>query len=201
LRQQRLNKTDRILTLRLIVGLGNPGQQYERTRHNAGFWFVDHLAARFNAKWSLEKRFYGRHAVIEVVGQKIQLLKPETFMNLSGQSVVALLKYYNIDVVECLVVHDELDFEPGIVRFKQGGGHAGHNGLRSIISCAGSSAFSRLRLGIGRPKTEQTVIDYVLATPTKADLEKIDAAMARVFTNLGSLVLEDFELVKRELHA
>jgi PTH1 family peptidyl-tRNA hydrolase len=186
--------------MKLIVGLGNPGQQYEKTRHNVGFWFVDRLVDQSNTAWALEKRFSGRVATVELAGQKILLLQPVTFMNLSGQSVVALMRYYQIDVSECLVVHDELDFAPGVVRLKQGGGHAGHNGLRSIIACAGGSAFARLRLGIGRPEGMRSVADYVLAVPSKSELEKINAAIERVFLNLESLVLGDFELVMRALH-
>lgn len=186
--------------LRLIVGLGNPGQQYEKTRHNAGFWFLDHLADCFGVKWAMEKKFNGRVAAVQVGDQSVRLLKPETFMNLSGQSVSALLKYYSISPVECLVVHDELDFEPGVVRFKRGGGHAGHNGLKSIASCLGSSDFLRLRLGIGRAKGDQPVADYVLSPPSKADVQKIDIAISRVYANLQALVAGDVELVMRELH-
>ena len=186
--------------LRLIVGLGKPGQQYERTRHNVGFWFVDRLASQCSASWVAEKKFQGRVASIELGKQKIQLLKPETFMNLSGQSVNALMKYFEVDSAGCLVVHDELDFEPGIVRLKQGGGHGGHNGLRSIIACIGSPEFARLRIGIGRPKTKQAVADYVLAAPDKIEFKEINAAFDSVFQNLESLVTSDFELLMRKIH-
>ncbi|MEQ1638668.1 MAG: aminoacyl-tRNA hydrolase [Methylococcales bacterium] len=186
--------------LKLIVGLGNPGQQYARTRHNAGFWFVDRLANRFGVSWFVDKKFQAQVAVIELGQQKIQLLKPEAFMNLSGQSVAASMKYYQMDSVECLVVHDELDFEPGVVRLKQGGGHGGHNGLRSILACTGGSEFARLRIGIGRPKTKQAVADYVLSAPGKTELEEINAVLEGVFQNVGSLVAGDFELVMRKIH-
>ncbi|NOT84649.1 MAG: aminoacyl-tRNA hydrolase [Methylococcaceae bacterium] len=186
--------------IRLIIGLGNPGRQYEKTRHNAGFWFVDRLADQYNASWTLEKKIQGRVAAIEIVKQKIQILKPETFMNLSGQSVVSLMKYYQISSAECLVIHDELDFEAGVVRLKQGGGHGGHNGLRSIIACVGSNEFPRLRIGIGKPKTMQSVADYVLATPEKIELKEINAAFNNVFQNLEQLVSGDFELVMRKIH-
>jgi peptidyl-tRNA hydrolase, PTH1 family len=186
--------------LRLIVGLGNPGRQYEYTRHNIGFWFVNRLAEQCGAKWAVEKKFNGLVASAQFGRQALYLLKPNTFMNLSGHSVAALLQYYQISINECLVVHDELDFVPGVVRLKQGGGHAGHNGLKSIIVSAGCNDFSRLRIGIGRPANAQVVADYVLSAPSKMEFEKIDAAIRCVFMKLELLVQGDFEIIMRELH-
>lgn len=174
--------------IKLIVGLGNPGQQYEKTRHNVGFWFVDALAERCNANWSVEKKFNGRYALVEMCGNKVYLLKPDTFMNLSGQSVSALQRYYNLALMECLIVHDELDFEPGALRIKQGGGHAGHNGLKSIIACLGGAEFKRMRFGIGRPKAEGSVADYVLSVPSRSDFIKIESAIETGLNGLDGMV-------------
>lgn len=182
--------------IKLIVGLGNPGQQYDKTRHNAGFWFVE----RFGSAWVTEKKFNGCVANVEIARQKVQLLKPLTFMNLSGQSVLAIMRYYQVSAAECLVVHDELDFEPGVVRLKQGGGHAGHNGLRSIIASVGSNEFNRLRIGIGRPSSSQAVADYVLAAPSREDFVRIDAAIDHVFEHLEALVTSDIQVVMQKLH-
>ncbi len=186
--------------IRVVVGLGNPGQQYEKTRHNVGYWFNDRLASRLSGKWSVEKRFNGRLASVDIGGHKVYLLKPDTYMNLSGQSVFALLKYYDLNIAECLVVHDELDFEAGVVRLKQGGGHAGHNGLKSIISCFGNSDFLRLRLGVGRPKGQSNVADYVLSAPSKVDAEKIEIAIERGVGCIEAVVSGLCESVMRKLH-
>lgn len=186
--------------IKLIVGLGNYGQQYEKTRHNAGFWFVDRLASISNSKWEFDKKINGRKAVLESNQSKIWLLKPETYMNLSGQSVRAMLNYYSIMLDECLIVHDELDFDAGVIRLKIGGGAAGHNGLKSIISNTGSPDFLRLRLGIGRPKNHQNVAEYVLSIASKQDSQNIDSAIEKGVSNLSLIVANEYELAMRELH-
>ena len=145
----------------LIVGLGNPGRRYENNRHNVGFMVVDRLAADARLEgW--RAKFKGQCAAGEIEGHKVVLLKPETFMNLSGQSVQAAQAFYGVDVTRILVVHDELDLGYGVLRLKVGGGHAGHNGLRSMVTLLGSNAFARLRVGIGRP-VHGSVSDFVLA--------------------------------------
>jgi PTH1 family peptidyl-tRNA hydrolase len=174
--------------LKLIVGLGNPGRQYEKTRHNAGFLFIDGLAEELGATWSLEKRFQGMVAHFFQGDSKVWLLKPETFMNRSGQTVRKLAVYYKIKPEEILVVHDELDFDPGIVKLKKTGGHAGHNGLRDIIAYLGGADFWRLRIGIGRPPGRQPVADYVLSNPAVSDQAKIKEAIDRVYPGMKLLI-------------
>jgi peptidyl-tRNA hydrolase, PTH1 family len=187
--------------LKLIVGLGNPGRQYQRTRHNAGFWFVDRVVASFGARWSREARFQGLLANINLHGQQVFFLKPETFMNRSGQSVGLLVRYYKIKVEEILVVHDELDFEPGVIKLKKGGGHAGHNGLRDIAAHLGNNDFYRLRIGIGRPPGRMKVSDYVLSEPGKVDCQEIINCFEPVFANLDMLISGKFEKFMNSIHA
>ncbi len=186
--------------IKLIVGLGNPGRQYEKTRHNAGFWFLEGLGNSFSASWSFESRFEGEVSNILVATDKVMLLKPQAFMNLSGRSVGKLCRYYKIEVEEMLVVHDELDFDPGIVRLKISGGHAGHNGLRDIIANLGSKDFYRLRVGIGRPPGQQKVADYVLSEPSSEDKNKILNSFVPVYSEIKSIVEADFEKVMSKLH-
>ena len=165
--------------IRLIAGLGNPGRGYGGTRHNAGFWFADALASKLRAVFSHESRFT---ADIARAGD-VRICKPMTFMNLSGQSVAALARFFDIVPDAILVVHDELDLRPGEAKMKLGGGHAGHNGLRDIHARLGSADFWRLRLGIGHPRNtalpEREVIDYVLKPPDAVDRAAIDAAIDR----------------------
>ncbi len=186
--------------IKLIVGLGNPGRQYEKTRHNAGFWFLEGLANGFSVTWSFESRFEGEVSTILVAAQKVVLLKPQTFMNLSGRSVGKLSRYFKIAVEEILVVHDELDFDPGVIRLKKSGGHAGHNGLRDIVANLGSKDFYRLRIGIGRPPGQQKVADYVLSEPSREDRSKILNSFAPVYSQIEAIVKGDFEEVMTRLH-
>lgn len=167
--------------IKLFVGLGNPGQQYEQTRHNAGFVFLDHLASEVACEWMTSGQFQGDVANCSIAGNKLILLKPMTFMNRSGQSVGSLLRYYKIKPDEMLVVHDELELPEGVVKMKRDGGHAGHNGLRDIIAHIDSRDFYRLRVGIGRPATGNNVADYVLSRPSRegrAILERVCQNMA-----------------------
>jgi peptidyl-tRNA hydrolase, PTH1 family len=164
--------------IKLIVGLGNPGQQYEKNRHNAGFLFLDRLVSEYGGIWLKDSKFHGLVCSVQINGDKVVLLKPTTFMNLSGQAVGAVIRYYKIQPDEILVVHDELDFAAGVVKLKKGGGHAGHNGLRDIIAHLDSKDFYRLRIGIGRPAPGKAVADYVLSNPGKAEMEAIETAFS-----------------------
>lgn len=152
----------------LIVGLGNPGSKYEQTRHNAGFWFVEEIARLKGAHFRPEAKFSGDVCKVVLEGRDIWLLKPNTFMNLSGQSVNKLASFYKIPKDNILVAHDELDLDPGVVRLKTGGGHGGHNGLRDIINHLGKE-FQRLRIGIGHPGSRDDVVDYVLHRASKTN--------------------------------
>lgn len=162
--------------IKLIVGLGNPNQHYEKNRHNAGFLFLDRLISEYSGIWLKDSKFHGFVGTIQINSNKIILLKPCTFMNLSGQAVGAVIRYYKIQPEEILVVHDDLDFAAGVVKLKKGGGHAGHNGLRDIIVHLDSREFYRLRIGIGRPAAGKAVADYVLSNPSKAEMEAIETA-------------------------
>jgi PTH1 family peptidyl-tRNA hydrolase len=165
--------------VKLIVGLGNPGRKYEATRHNAGFWWVEELAARVRAAWRADTKFHGRIARVDA--NSIWLLLPDTYMNESGRAVGALASYYRIEAEDMLVVHDELDLPPGGVKLKKGGGTAGHNGLGDIAECLGTKDFWRLRVGIGHPRDAGggQVIDYVLHPPRAEEAAPIREAIGR----------------------
>ena len=162
--------------IRLIVGLGNPGADYVDTRHNAGFWLADLLAQDRSATFRFEKRYNADECKFKAEGKDVYLLKPQTFMNRSGQAVAALARYYKIGPEQILVIHDELDLPPGTNRIKQAGGHGGHNGLRDIINHLGSRDFFRVRVGIGHPGDSKQVINYVLHKPSASDLGAIENA-------------------------
>lgn len=180
--------------IKLIVGLGNPGRQYEKTRHNAGFLFLDALASKFGCPWINESRFQGVVSECHLSTGKVMLLKPETFMNRSGQSVGKIARYYKLMPEEILVVHDELDFDAGVVKLKRDGGHAGHNGLRDIMAHLGSRGFYRLRVGIGRPAVGKVVADYVLSIPSKNEWTLIDSAIDLGISYIDRLVAGDMAL-------
>ncbi len=169
--------------LRLVVGLGNPGPEYERTRHNAGFWWVEDLAHELGARFSYEKRFQAEVASARTAMGDLKLVKPLTFMNLSGQAVGAVARFHGIEPAEILVAHDELDLAPGDVRLKFGGGHAGHNGLKDIDRHLSSRDYWRLRIGIGHPRDSATpqkpVADWVLERPRREEQDAIEAAIER----------------------
>jgi PTH1 family peptidyl-tRNA hydrolase len=187
--------------IKLIVGLGNPGRQYERTRHNAGFLFLDGLVSGANCQWVKESRFAGLLAEIGVPGGKVMLLKPDTFMNRSGQAVGSVARYYKLLPDEILVVHDELDFDVGVVRLKKDGGHAGHNGLRDIIAHLGSKEFYRLRIGIGRPPAGKAVADFVLSAPAKGEWGSMLSAFDVAAVYLGQMVSGDMSSVMNKLNS
>lgn len=186
--------------IQLIVGLGNPGSEYEPTRHNAGFWFVDELVRRCRQSLRSEQRFHSEVARCLLDGNECRLQKPMTFMNRSGQAVGSLARFFKIPLQQILVVHDELDLPPGTIRLKKGGGHGGHNGLRDLISHLGSKDFFRLRVGIGHPGHRDQVLDYVLRKPSKEDRRQIDDAIHDALNVMPDVVEGKFELAMNSLH-
>jgi PTH1 family peptidyl-tRNA hydrolase len=186
--------------IRLIVGLGNPGREYEATRHNAGFWWVDAVAAQKSASLKPEKKFHGQAARLTVNARELWLLEPDTFMNASGRAVAALANFYKIGPEEILVVHDELDLPPGEVKLKQGGGHGGHNGLKDIIAHLGTPQFWRLRLGIGHPGDRAAVVNFVLNAPQRAEQALIDDAIESSLAVLPQLLAGEFPAAMMKLH-
>jgi PTH1 family peptidyl-tRNA hydrolase len=185
----------------LIVGLGNPGPQYEATRHNAGFWFVDEVARQFGGQFRAESKFHGEVAKVSINGHQVWLLKPQTFMNRSGQSLAALARFYKIPLENILVVHDELDLPPGTARLKQGGGHGGHNGLRDIVAHMGGKDFMRLRIGIGHPGNSKQVSDYVLSRAGADDQRLIEASLSDAMAVLPQVVDGEFQKAMNGLHS
>ena len=165
--------------IRLIVGLGNPGTEYEKTRHNAGYWWVDAIAERKRATWKRESKFSGYVTKVQEDGHDFALLKPSTYMNESGRSVGAYLRFFRIEPAEMLVVHDELDLPPGTVKLKKGGGTGGHNGLTDIADALDTRDFWRLRIGIGHPGHKDLVADYVLAKARRIEQDAIDPPFER----------------------
>lgn len=185
----------------LIVGLGNPGPQYQGTRHNAGFWFLDVAMQRFACQMRPEPKFKGQACRATIGDQEVWLLRPDTFMNLSGQSVAALAGFFKIPAERILVAHDELDLPAGTVRLKRGGGHGGHNGLRSMVEHLGSRDFLRLRFGIGHPGHKDGVHDYVLSKPAADDRESIQRAIEEAVDALPMVVGGDVARAMNVLHA
>ena len=191
--------------IRLLVGLGNPGPEYEDTRHNAGFWLIDELARHWKVALVPERGYFGRVARVSrpVPGVEgpVWLLEPMTYMNLSGKAVAALARFFKIAPGEILVVHDELDLMPGQVKMKLGGSHAGHNGLKDIHAQLGSADYWRLRLGIGHPGVKAEVVDYVLRKPRLEDREAIDKGIAQSLSALDLLIDGDMERALMKVHA
>ncbi|MBQ1767257.1 MAG: aminoacyl-tRNA hydrolase [Aquincola sp.] len=191
--------------IRLLVGLGNPGAEYDDTRHNAGFWWIDHVARRLGTSLQYERGYHGLVARVNRplpgIEGPIWLLEPQTFMNLSGKSVAALARFYKIAPEEILVAHDELDLLPGQMKLKQGGSHAGHNGLRDMIAQLGSAAFWRLRLGIGHPGHKAEVVNYVLKKPSPTDREAIDDCVTKSTEALDLLLAGEMERAMMKVHA
>ncbi|MDH3608674.1 MAG: aminoacyl-tRNA hydrolase [Gammaproteobacteria bacterium] len=185
--------------IRLIVGLGNPGEKHEQTRHNAGFWFVDTLAAKVNASFKQETKFKGEVAYFSCQGEKIWLLKPSTYMNDSGESLRPFCDFYKIPTEQILVAHDEIDLPNGEVKIKWSGGHGGHNGLRSIFAHLNKD-FWRLRIGVGHPGHKDKVVGYVLKQINKQDREEVDNAIIDAMNTLDEFVEGDMEAAMRKLH-
>ncbi len=183
--------------IKLIAGLGNPGPEYIETRHNAGFWFIDDIAT---TPLVSNNKFKGQVGELIIDGYKCYLLKPETFMNNSGESVLALAHFYRILPEEILIVHDELDLLPGHIRLKQGGGHGGHNGLKSIIRHLGSQDFNRLRIGIGHPGDAKLVSNFVLKKAPSSEQSLIDDAILTMRKYTPSILKGELESVMNELH-
>ncbi len=186
--------------LRLIVGLGNPGPEHANTRHNAGFRFVDALAAQAGMRFGLESKLFGETAKADIGGRTVWLLKPATFMNLSGKSVAAALRYWKIEPEEALLAHDELDLAPGAARLKFDGGHGGQNGLRDTIQHLGHGRFHRLRIGIGHPGHKDRVTGWVLGRPGKDDAVLIDRAIDDALAVMPLVVSGDVNEAMKRLH-
>jgi len=187
--------------IRLLVGLANPGAEYARTRHNAGAWVVEELARIHNVSLREEAKYFGQTGRIQTNGQDLRLLIPSTYMNLSGKSVAALAKFFQIKPEEIMVAHDELDLPPGIGKFKKGGGHGGHNGLKDIISKQGNNKeFYRLRLGIGHPGHKDKVAGYVLGKAPQKEQECIDAVVDESVRSLDILLKDGLSKAQNRLH-
>ncbi len=186
--------------IQLIAGLGNPGSKYEQTRHNAGFWFVDAVARRYDAAFRAESRYKSEVARCRIDGHDCRLQKPMDFMNCSGMPVASLAAFYRIPRQAILVVHDELDLPPGTVRLKKGGGHGGHNGLRDLIPNLGGSEFLRLRIGIGHPGHRDNVTTHVLNPASREDREAIDAAIDAALQVLPDIVAGKLDNAMKVLH-
>ena len=186
--------------INLIAGLGNPGAQYEQTRHNAGFWFVDEIARQYGGHFRLENKFNAEVCKLTVEGKTIWLMKPQTFMNRSGQTVRALANFYKIPFDQILIAHDELDLDPGTAKLKTGGGHGGHNGLRDLINQLGNKGFHRLRLGIGHPGHRDQVSDFVLHRASKNEQIDIERTVDDAIRVLPELMAGEWEKAMHKLH-
>lgn len=189
------------MSLRLIVGLGNPGAEYEQTRHNAGFWLVDQLSG---SRLARDARYNALTAKVTISGNEVWLLEPQTYMNRSGQSVGALARFFKIESEDILVVHDELDLPPGSAKLKKGGSSGGHNGLKDITAALGTQDYWRLRIGIGHPRIsglQQAVVDYVLHRPRKEEQPLIDEAISKSLDIIPLLCEGKFEAATMKLHS
>lgn len=182
-----------------IAGLGNPGAEYERTRHNAGFWFADAVADRWRGSFKVESKFFGSLARVRIESTDVLILKPSTFMNRSGQAVQALMQFYKLGPADLLVAHDELDLPAGKMQLKLAGGHGGHNGLRDIHKPLGDG-YRRLRVGIGHPGDKNLVLNYVLGRPSKADDEAIQAGIGRAMDVLPTWLSQSWDKALQQLH-
>ena len=188
------------LTLKLIVGLGNPGREYARTRHNAGWWFVDELAQKYRGTWKHESREHRELTRIGIEDCEIWLMKPTSFMNNSGGPTASAANFYRVTPQQMLVVHDEIDLQPGVARLKQGGGHGGHNGLRDVIAHIGPD-FWRLRLGVGHPGSKDLVLGSVLDRPTASEQQRIEQAMTRSLAIMPELLRSGAQKAMHILHS
>ena len=186
--------------LKLIVGLGNPGAEYARTRHNAGFWLVDELARRHGGNFRHEGKHQGELARVRIGGEEVWLLKPMTFMNRSGGPVSSVLGFYKIAPRDMLVAHDEIDLPSGTVRLKDAGGHGGHNGLRDLIAAQGD-AFWRLRIGVGHPGAKSEVVDFVLTHAGKDEQRTIDETIVMGADAIEEALRNGAQVAMNKLHA
>jgi PTH1 family peptidyl-tRNA hydrolase len=185
--------------IRLIVGLGNPGGEYEQTRHNAGFWFVDELSYKFKVTMRYEAKHQAIMGKFKYQDSDIFLIKPQTYMNLSGKSVISVMNFFKINSEELLVVHDELDFAPGVAKFKSGGGSGGHNGLNDIDRVIGKN-YLRLRIGIGHPGDRHKVVDYVLKKASSADKLLIEEAQNKALNVMETVFAGELNIAMKQLH-
>ena len=184
-----------------IVGLGNPGERYARTRHNAGWWLVDALAVQYQQRFRTIARCHGAICQVSIPSAgRVRLFKPNTHMNSSGRAVVAVAQYFDLDATQLLIVHDEIDLPVGSVRLKRGGGHGGHNGLRDIIAKLGSREFSRLRIGIGHPGSKNQVIDYVLQRADAEQQQATDTAINQALDEWSAIASGNLEAAMNALH-
>lgn len=186
--------------IKLFVGLGNPGEQYVETRHNVGFWWIDFIGQNHKLSLKNSKKYFGKFSKHNEDGE-VFFLKPSTFMNDSGKSVQALAKFYKIEPEEILVIHDELDIQPGTAKLKLGGGHGGHNGLKSIQTFLGSNNFWRLRIGVGHPGDKSKVIGYVLNKPSKIEMQLIQESIINSYKVFSYIMLGQFEKAMLNLHS
>lgn len=186
--------------IKLFVGLGNPGAEYEATRHNAGFWWIEALSRELKAPLGFDKSYFGQVARTTVNGQAVWLLAPQTFMNLSGKSVASLVRFFKIKPEEVLVAHDELDIAPGQVKLKFGGSHAGHNGLRDIHAQLATGDYWRLRLGVGHPGNKDEVVDWVLRKPMAEHRLAIEESITRSLKSLPALLTGEMDKATMMIH-
>lgn len=189
------------MAIKLIVGLGNPGKKYQSHRHNIGFWFVDSLANLFSQTFTLQNKFFGEVAKINKDDKSLFLLKPNTYMNLSGKSIAALANFYQISADDILIVHDDLDLNSGIAKLKFSGGHGGHNGLRDTISALKSKDFYRLRIGINHPGGKSQVSNFVLSSPNKEELKQIKNAIVDSLQIIDDVIEGNIEVAMNTLHS
>jgi len=185
----------------LLVCLGNPGDEYVKTRHNVGFLFADKLVSEKGGRFAKQARCNSEVSRINIGGNNLHVIKPQTFMNKSGHSVACYAKYYNIQPDEILIVHDDLDLEPGQVRFKKSGGHGGHNGLRDVFNQLSSREFYRLRIGIGHPGDKNRVADFVLSSAGNAEQALIDESIQKGLSQIDGIVLEQYDQITKFLHS
>ncbi len=186
--------------IKLIVGLGNPGAEYASTRHNAGFWMLEEIARQYHGELRKESKFHGEACKVNIAGQDCWLLKPTTYMNKSGLAVAAISNYFKIALEQMLVLHDELDLDAGQLRLKKGGGHAGHNGLRDIVSACGGKDFMRARIGVGHPGSKAKVVNYVLGSASREEQGAIDASIANALKYIEEIVKGNSQKVMNELN-
>tara|TARA_B100001964_G_scaffold239462_1_gene306949 strand:+ start:16855 stop:17439 length:585 start_codon:yes stop_codon:yes gene_type:complete len=187
--------------LKLIVGLGNPGPQHDSNRHNAGVIFLHHLCKSYGGQLRGESKFFGEFATISIDGQDVKLLFPTTFMNHSGKSVAAVCRFYKIEPENMLVAYDEIDFDVGVTRFKEGGGHGGHNGIRDIINALGGNKdFYRLRIGVGHPGHKSMVSNHVLSDPSRSEADTIMANIEDSIRALPKAIEGEWEDAMLQLH-
>ena len=187
-------------SIKLIVGLGNPGTEHSDTRHNAGFWCVDAIADEYGGQFRQDAKFHGETCRVKVESEDCWLLKPTTYMNHSGRSVQAMVSFYKLSISEVLIIHDEIDLDPGTARLKTGGGHGGQNGLRDIINQLGDKSFARLRIGVGHPGDKHKVVNHVLGRASRDDQEKINQSIEQSLHIIPYLIQGEMQRAMTALH-